>query len=109
MKFDIIVGGVKTKFPEFEIRFLEEDNEIVVYFLKISKEEEEIIKNNIKHPNLNIENGFLNLNLKEIQYSIEIEGYETIIDFYENGGLLGFAFEDINGKLLEIKTPSFYK
>ncbi len=37
MKFNMMIGGVETLFPESNICHLKEDSEIVVYFLKTSQ------------------------------------------------------------------------
>lgn len=103
MKFNMMIGGVETLFPEVQICYFEKDHEMVVYFLNTNKENAKRIENNIKSPKLRLEGNFLILLLKDFQYAFNIEGYETLIDFYNNGGNIGFAFEDEDGKILNIK------
>ena len=106
-----MIGGVETLFPEAEVCFFKEDNEIVVYFLNTKEEDINKIKENLKTKKLSlkIENNFLIFKLKKIQYALDITGYSNIVDFYDGGGSIGFAFEDVNGKILDMETPSFYK
>ena len=35
--------------------------------------------------------------------------HPNIVSVYDGGGYIGFAFEDEDGKLIDIETPSFYK
>ncbi len=109
MKFKMIVGGIETIFPEFQICHFENENEMVIYFLKTNKENEGKIKKNINNPKLKIEGNFLVLLLGDIQYALDLDGYEILIDFYNNGGKIGFAFEDENDILMGIPTPTFHK
>ena len=109
MKFNMMIDGVETLFPEFKICHFQEDNEIVVYFLNTSQKDIERIKKYIKKPILKFEDQYIILFLKEFQYAFDMRGYEKIMDFYNTGGKIGFAFEDESGNLLDIPTPSFYK
>ncbi len=109
MKFNMMIDSVETLFPEFKICHFQENNEIVVYFLNTSQKDIERIKKYIKKPILKFEDQYIILFLQKFQYALNIEGYKNIIQFYNNGGFLGFAFEDENGNLLDIPTPSFYK
>ena len=47
--------------------------------------------------------------MQKFQYAFDMRGYEKIMDFYNTGGKIGFAFEDENGNLLDIPTPTYYK
>ena len=109
MKFNMVVGGVETLFPEIQVVFFQEKNKMVIYFLKTKQENIEKIIKNMKNQKLKLEDNFLILNLKEFQYAFDMRGYEKIMDFYNTGGKIGFAFEDESGNLLDIPTPSFYK
>ena len=109
MKFNMMIGGVETLFPETDVCYFEEKNKMVIYFLKTKQENIEKIIKNMKNQKLKLEDNFLILNLKEFQYAFDMRGYEKIMDFYNTGGKIGFAFEDENGNLLDIPTPSFYK
>ena len=48
------------------MRFFKENNEIVIYFLKLSKKDLLMIKNNIKNTKLKIENNIINHNRVKI-------------------------------------------
>ena len=37
MKFNMMIGGVETLFPDAEIRYSKKTNEVVICFLKIKK------------------------------------------------------------------------
>ena len=49
MKFNMIIGGVETFFPETDVCYFEEKNKMVIYFLKTKQENIEKIIKNIKH------------------------------------------------------------
>ena len=109
MKFNIMIGGVETFFPENDVCYFKEKNKMVIYFLKTKQENIEKIIKNMKNQKLKLEDNFLILNLKEFQYAFDMRGYEKIMDFYNTGGKIGFAFEDESGNLLDIPTPTYYK
>ena len=107
MKFNIMIGGVETLFPETDVRFFKEDNEIIIYFLNIKKENLNHILEHIKTSKLRIEDDYFLLKLKNIQYAYNIKKSPKLIDSYLKGCGLGFAFEDENGNMLDIETPHF--
>ncbi len=111
MKFNMISGGVETLFPKASVCYSKEDNEIVIYFLNTKKEDINKLKENLKTKKLSlkIENNFIIFKLKRIQYAFDITEYKNIVSVYDGGGYIGFAFEDEDGKLIDIETPSFYK
>lgn len=37
MKFNMMIGGVETLFPETDVRFFKEQNEIIIFFINIKK------------------------------------------------------------------------
>ncbi len=108
MKFNMMIGGVETLFPETDVRYFKEDNEIIIYFLNIKKDNVKHILKHIKKSELRIENDYFLLKLKNIQYAYNIKKTPQLIKTYLNGCGLGFAFEDENGKLLEIDTPIYH-
>ena len=109
MKFNIMIGGVETLFPEAEVCFFKEKNALVIYFLKLSKEVLNKTKIKIKtnQSSLRIEENYLVLTLKDLQYAYDLNQTEQLIDLYISGATLGFAFEDENGNMLDIETPHF--
>ena len=111
MKFNMIIGGVETLFPKASVCYSKEDNEIVIYFLNTKKEDINKLKETLKTKkiSLKIENNFIIFKLKRIQYAFDITEYKNIVSVYDGGGYIGFAFEDEDGKLIDIETPSFYK
>ena len=109
MKFNVMIGGVETLFPEVELRKSKERNEIIIFFLKIKKDDLIRTEKNIKKANLRIEENYLVLKLKDFQYAVNLDKYPNLIKTYSSGTKLRFAFEDENGNLLDIPTPSFYK
>ena len=109
MKFNMMIGGVETLFPETDVCYFKEKNKMVIYFLKTKQENIEKIIKNMKNQKLKLEDNFLILNLKKFQYAFDMRGYEKIMDFYNTGGKIGFAFEDESGNLLDIPTPTYYK
>ena len=50
MKFNMMIGGVETLFPEAEVCFFKETNDLVIYFLNLNEE----ILNKTKSNNRNI-------------------------------------------------------
>ena len=48
MKFNIMIGGVETLFSEVELRRSKERNEIIIFFLKIKKDDLIRTEKNIK-------------------------------------------------------------
>ena len=108
MKFNMMIGGVETLFPETDGRFFKEDNEIIIYFLNIKKENFKHILDNIKKSKLTIEEDYFLLKLKNIQYAYNISKNPKLIASYLNGCGLGFAFEGEDGKLLEMETPIYH-
>ena len=109
MKFNMMIGGVETLFPEIQVVFFQEKNKMVIYFLKTNIENIQKIKDNMVEPKLILENNFLILRLKDYQYAFDISRYKSIINFYENGGCIGFAFKDENDNILDIDTPTYYR
>ena len=109
MKFNMMIGGVETLFPEAEVCFFKEKNALVIYFLKLSKEVLNKTKIKIKtnQSSLRIEENYLVLTLKDLQYAYDLNKNKKIIPLYMNGASLGFAFEDEDGKMLDIETPHF--
>lgn len=63
----------------------------------------------MKNPELKLQNNFLFFKLKNFQYAFDITHYKEVIDCYNRGGCVGFAFEDEDGHLIDVKTPDFYK
>ena len=107
MKFNIMIGGVETLFPEVELRKSKERNEIIIFFLKIKKDDLIRTEKNIKKASLRIEENYLVLKLKDFQYAYDLNKNKKIMNLYMNGASLGFAFEDENGNMLDIETPHF--
>ena len=58
---------------------------------------------------MRIEENYLILRFEDFQYAYDLNKNKKIMNLYMNGASLGFAFEDENGNLLDIPTPSFYK
>ena len=107
MKFNMMIGGVETLFPETEVMLFKEKNKIVIYFLHLNKE---ILKNTtekITQANLRIEDNYLVLKLKDFQYAVNLYKYPNLIKIYSSGTKLRFAFEDEDGNILDIATPTF--
>ena len=102
-----MIGGVETLFPEVELRKSKERNEIIIFFLKIKKDDLIRTEKNIKKASLRIEENYLVLKLKDFQYAYDLNQTEQLIDLYISGATLGFAFEDENGNMLDIETPHF--
>ncbi len=109
MKFNMMIGGVETIFPDVDVRYFENKKRVIVYFLKINNKDTEKIKKYIIKPIMKFEDNFLVLLLKDFQYALNLDGYEELISLYENGVGVGFAFENEDGKLLDISVPTFYK
>ncbi len=107
MKFNMMIGGVETLFPEADVRYFKNDEKIVVYFLKLNNEVLNRTKENMKKANLRLENEFLVLLLNDFQYALDLKKFPNLLDTYNSGIYLRFAFEDENGKLLDIDTPTF--
>ena len=108
MKFNMMIGGVETLFPETEVMLFKEKNKIVIYFLHLNKEILKNTKEKITQANLRIEDNYLVLKLKDFQYAYNLNQNENLIDLYMNGTGLGFAFKDENDKLLNVSTPTVY-
>ena len=109
MKFNMMIGGIETLFPENDACYFEEENRIIVYFLNIDKVFLDRIKKCINKPIMKFEENYLLLILNDFQYALNLKDYSTIVDLYFKGVGIGFAFEDENGKLLDISVPTFYK
>lgn len=107
MKFKMMIGGVETLFPEAEIRYSKKTNEVIVFFLKIKKEYLLRTEKYIKKAEIKIEGDYLILKLKDFQYAYDLNKNKKLMQLYINGAILGFAFEDEVGKLLEIETPRY--
>ncbi len=43
MKFNMMISGIETLFPEVQICYFEKDHEMVVYFLNTNKEKSPLI------------------------------------------------------------------
>ena len=108
MKFNMMIGGVETLFPEAEVYYYEKKNEVVIFFLKINKEDLRRTEQNMRHAQIRIEENHLILKLKDFQYAYNLNQNENLIDLYMNGTGLGFAFKDENDKLLNVSTPTVY-
>lgn len=108
MKFKMMIGGIETLLPKADARYFKNDNEIVIYFLQINKDDLQRTKKNIGDAKLRLEGSFLVLLLKDFQYAYDLNQSPTLMDLYMGGTGLGFAFEDENGTLLDIKTPTFH-
>lgn len=107
MKFNMMIGGVETIFPEADVRYFKEDKKIVVYFLNLNDEVLNKTKKNIKQANLRVESQFLVLLLNDFQYALDLKNFSNLLELYNSGIYLRFAFEDENGNLLDIPTPTF--
>ena len=109
MKFNMMIGGVETLFPEAEVCFFKETNDLVIYFLNLNEEILNKTKSNIEtnQTSLRIEENYLVLTLKDLQYAYDLNKNKKIMNLYMNGASLGFAFEDENGNMLDIETPHF--
>lgn len=109
MKLKMMIGGVETKIPEADARYFEKNNRIIVYFLKTNQEDLQRVKENIHNPTMSFQENFIVLLMNDFQYAFNLDGYEDLLELYDNGVGVGFAFEDENGKLLNVKVPTFYK
>ena len=107
MKFNMMIGGVETLFPETEVMLFKEKNKIVIYFLHLNKEILKNTKEKITQANLRIEDNYLVLKLKDFQYAVNLDKYLNLIKTYSSGAKLRFAFEDEDGNILDIATPTF--
>lgn len=107
MKFNMMIGGVETIFPEADVRYFKEDKEIVIYFLKTDNKNAQRISKNINKTKLKLEGNYLVLIFKDFQYAYNLEQSPKLIELYASGNSIGFAFEDENGKILDIATPTF--
>ena len=109
MKFNMMIGGVETLFPEAEVCFFKETNDLVIYFLNLNEEILNKTKSNIEtnQTSLRIEENYLVLKLKNLQYAFDLNKNKKLINLYMNGANLGFAFEYKDGKMLDIATPQF--
>ena len=107
MKFNMMIGGVETLFPETEVRYDKKENEVIIFFLKIKKDDLIRTEKYIKKANLRIEENYLVLKLKDFQYAYDLNECPQLMDLYMNGASLGFAFEDENGNMLDIATPRY--
>ncbi len=107
MKFNIMIGGVETLFPEVELRKAKEKHKIVIFFLKIKEKDLIRTEKNMKKANLRIEENYLVLNLKDFQYAYDLNQYPQLMDLYMSGYSLGFAFEGEDGNILDIATPVY--
>ena len=107
MKFNMMIGGVETLFPEVELRKSKERNNIIIFFLKIKKDDLIRTEKNIKKASLRIEDNYLVLKLKDFQYAVNLDKYPNLIKTYSSGTKLRFAFEDENGNILDIASPTF--
>ena len=38
MKFNMMIGGVETLFPEAEVRYDKKENEVIIFFLGLKKD-----------------------------------------------------------------------
>ena len=108
MKINMMIGGVETLFPETDVRYFKKENEVVIYFLKLKKEELIKIEKNIKDAKLIIEGNYIMLLLKDFQYACNLKKSPKLMELYLNGSGVGFAFENENGILLDIATPTFH-
>ena len=107
MKFNMMIGGVETFFPETDVRFFKEQNEIIIFFINIKKDQLKHIENNMKNSKVKIEGNYIILLLKNIQYAYDLNKSPRLMEDYLKGADLGFAFEDEDGKLLDIATPRY--
>ncbi len=107
MKFNMMIGGVETLFPETEVMLFKEKNKIVIYFLHLNKEILKNTKEKITQANLRIEDNYLVLKLKDFQYAVNLDKYPNLIKTYSSGTKLRFAFEDEDGNILDIATPVY--
>lgn len=102
-----MIGGVETFFPENDVCYFKEKNKMVIYFLKIKEEYLEKIKQNIFNISLRLEENYLILLIKDFQYAVNLDKYPNLIKTYSSGTKLRFAFEDEDGNILDIATPTF--
>ena len=75
MKFNMMIGGVETLFPETEVRYDKKENEVIIFFLKIKKDDLIRTEKYIKKANLRIEENYLVLKLKDFQYAYDLNHY----------------------------------
>ena len=75
MKFNIMIGGVETLFPEVELRKSKERNEIIIFFFFFKKYDLIRTEKNIKKASLRIEENYLVLKLKDFQYAYDLNHY----------------------------------
>ena len=107
MKFNMMIGGVETLFPEAEIRWSKNTSEVVICFLNIKTEDLLRTEKNIKKAHLRIENDYLILKLKDFQYAYDLNQNENLMNLYMQGFSLGFAFKDENDNMLDIESPIY--
>ena len=107
MKINMMIGGVETLFPETEVRYDKKENEVIIFFLKIKKDDLIRTEKYIKKAEIKIEGDYLILKLKDFQYAYDLNKNKKIMNLYMNGASLGFAFEDENGNMLDIATPRY--
>ena len=107
MKFNMMIGGVETLFPEAEVRYDKKENEVIIFFLGLKKDDIIRTEKKINKSNLRIEENYLILRFEDFQYAYDLNKNKKIMNLYMNGASLGFAFEDENGNMLDIETPHF--
>ena len=93
MKFNIMIGGVETLFPETEVMLFKEKNKIVIYFLHLNKEILKNTKEKITQASLRVEENYLVLKLKDFQYAVNLDKYPNLIKTYSSGTKLRFALK----------------
>lgn len=107
MKFNMMIGGVETLFPETEVRYDKKENEVIIFFLGLKKDDIIRTEKKINKSNLRIEENYLILRFEDFQYAYDLNKNKKIMNLYMNGASLGFAFEDENGNMLDIATPRY--
>jgi len=110
MKFDIMVGGVETRFPEFEL--YQKDNIVLIDFIGLSNEEYDfLVAETTKKANKKIgleENNKLLLLMfvdDNIQYAVDLgDKFDLVSNKTKKGDGVGFSYTRKDGQVYEQMT-----